>query len=93
MGIAQPKAAARPGPQGDDIFQEFAAGHVLLPVLERGTRSSYREPTIGRGEDPCQERATPRAARKAGFASPDEIGPYMRTLIDMHRDTMGVAIK
>lgn len=33
------------------------------------------------------------AARKAGFASPDEIGPYMRTLIDMHRDTMGVAIK
>jgi hypothetical protein len=33
------------------------------------------------------------AARKAGFKSPDEIGPYMRTLIDMHRDTMGVAIK
>ena len=33
------------------------------------------------------------AARKAGFKSPEEIGPYMRTLIDMHRDTMGVAIK
>jgi hypothetical protein len=33
------------------------------------------------------------AARKAGFNSPDEIGPYMRTLIDFHRDTMGVAIK
>jgi hypothetical protein len=33
------------------------------------------------------------AARKAGFNSPEEIGPYMRTLIDMHRDTMGVAIK
>jgi len=33
------------------------------------------------------------AARKAGFASPEAIGPYMRTLIDMHRDTMGVAIK
>jgi len=33
------------------------------------------------------------AARKAGFKSPDEIGPYMRTLIEMHRDTMGVAIK
>jgi hypothetical protein len=33
------------------------------------------------------------AARKAGFKSADEIGPYMRTLIDMHRDTMGVAIK
>ncbi len=34
-----------------------------------------------------------QAARQAGFSSPDEIGPYMRTLIDMHRDTMGVAIK
>jgi hypothetical protein len=33
------------------------------------------------------------AAQKAGFKSPDDIGPYMRTLIDMHRDTMGVAIK
>ncbi len=33
------------------------------------------------------------AARKAGFKSPDEIGPYMRSLIDFHRDTMGVAIK
>ena len=25
--------------------------------------------------------------------SPDLIGPYMRTLIAMHRDTMGVAIR
>jgi hypothetical protein len=33
------------------------------------------------------------AARRAGFNSSDEIGPYLRTLIDMHRDTMGVAIK
>ncbi len=33
------------------------------------------------------------AAKKAGFSSPEAIGPYMRTLIDMHRDTMGVAIK
>jgi hypothetical protein len=32
-------------------------------------------------------------ARQAGFADADSIGPYMRTLIDMHRDTMGVAIK
>lgn len=34
-----------------------------------------------------------QAARQAGFNDPDEIGPYMRTLIDLHRDTMGVAIK
>lgn len=29
------------------------------------------------------------AAKKAGFASPDAIGPYMRTLISTHRDTLG----
>jgi hypothetical protein len=33
------------------------------------------------------------AAREAGFESPAAIGPYMRSLIFMHRDTMGVAIK
>ena len=43
------------------------------------------------GEITKEQRAA--AARKAGFNSPDEIGPYMRTLIDMHRDTMGVSIK
>jgi hypothetical protein len=38
-----------------------------------------------------EERAA--AAKKAGFGSSEEIGPYMRTLIDFHRDTMGVAIR
>jgi hypothetical protein len=45
----------------------------------------------GTGDLPKEKREA--AARKAGFNSPEEIGPYMRTLIDMHRDTMGVAIK
>jgi hypothetical protein len=44
------------------------------------------------GEEITKEQRA-AAARKAGFNGPDEIGPYMRTLIDMHRDTMGVAIK
>jgi len=43
------------------------------------------------GDPPKEKRDL--AARQAGFSDPDEIGPYMRTLIDMHRDTMGVAIK
>ena len=34
-----------------------------------------------------------KAAIKAGFEGSDKIGPYMRTLILMHRDTIGVAIK
>ena len=33
------------------------------------------------------------AAIQAGFEGSDLIGPYMRTLILMHRDTIGVAIK
>jgi len=33
------------------------------------------------------------AARAAGFPDSDSIGPYMRTLIAMHHDTMGVAVK
>ena len=33
------------------------------------------------------------AAIKAGFEGTDQIGPYMRTLILMHRDTIGVAIR
>jgi hypothetical protein len=41
--------------------------------------------------------ATPEAqaaaAKAAGFASPSDIGPYLRTLIRLHRDTLAVAIK
>jgi hypothetical protein len=33
------------------------------------------------------------AAINAGFEGSDKIGPYMRTLILMHRDTIGVGIK
>ncbi|MCJ7680113.1 MAG: hypothetical protein MUP70_05255 [Candidatus Aminicenantes bacterium] len=33
------------------------------------------------------------SAVKAGFTGADHIGPYMRTLILLHRDTIGVAIK
>jgi len=43
------------------------------------------------GEISKEKRA--EAARQAGFKSPDEIGPYMRSLIDFHRDTQGVAIR
>jgi len=33
------------------------------------------------------------AAKAAGFTSPGDIGPYLRTLIQLHRDTLAVAIK
>jgi hypothetical protein len=40
---------------------------------------------------PKEERDV--VALKAGFEDTDQIGPYMRTLILMHRDTIGVSIK
>lgn len=33
------------------------------------------------------------AAKSAGFESPAQIGPYLRTLIALHRDTLAAAIK
>jgi hypothetical protein len=33
------------------------------------------------------------AARLAGFEGPDKIGPYLRTLIQLHHDTLAVAVK
>ena len=36
---------------------------------------------------------TQAAAKAAGFDSPAAIGPYLRTLISLHRDTLAVAIK
>lgn len=45
----------------------------------------------GSAEIPAEKKE--ESARRAGFKSADAIGPYMRTLIVMHRDTMGVAIR
>jgi len=36
---------------------------------------------------------TQAAAKAAGFDSPAQIGPYLRTLISLHRDTLAVAVK
>jgi len=33
------------------------------------------------------------AARLAGFEGPDKIGTYLRTLIQLHHDTLAVAVK
>jgi hypothetical protein len=56
------------------------------------TLGCYRDITHWASNEATREQRE-AAARKAGFESPEAIGPYMRTLIDFHRDTMGVAIK
>jgi hypothetical protein len=53
----------------------------------------YRDLQHWAGSGDISKEKRQAAARQAGFADPDAIGPYMRTLIDWHRDTMGVAIK
>jgi len=62
-------------------------------VWDLFTLGCYRDIKHWAVGDEITKEQRAAAAHKAGFNSPDEIGPYMRTLIDMHRDTMGVAIK
>ncbi len=62
-------------------------------VWDLFTLGCYRDIKHWAVGDEITKEQRAAAARKAGFNNPDEIGPYMRTLIDMHRDTMGVAIK
>lgn len=71
----------------------------LIFVRESGaawdiyTLGCYRDLQHWAAPSPLTREEREAAAKKAGFASADAIGPYMRTLIDFHRDTMGVAIK
>jgi hypothetical protein len=57
------------------------------------TFGCYRDLQHWAAPSPLTRDEREAAAKKAGFAGADAIGPYMRTLIDFHRDTMGVAIK
>jgi hypothetical protein len=57
------------------------------------TLGCYRDLQHWAAPSPLTREEREAAARKAGFPGADAIGPYMRTLIDFHRDTMGVAIK
>ena len=57
------------------------------------TLGCYRDLTHWAGSADIPGDVKEEAARRAGFQSAGAIGPYMRTLIVMHRDTMGVAIR
>jgi hypothetical protein len=97
-----------PGKQ-EELFKEremenvygLAGGRPYNMIFVRESGASWDIFTLGCYRD-LQHWASPSplakdereaAAKKAGFAGADAIGPYMRTLIDFHRDTMGVAIK
>jgi hypothetical protein len=93
----------------EELFKEremeniYAAGNGrpenLIFVKDQGaawdlfTLGCYRDLQHWAESSPLPRDKRDAIARRAGFADADAIGPYMRTLIDMHRDTMGVAIK
>jgi hypothetical protein len=99
---------ALPGKQ-EELFKErvmeniYQAGigrpETMIFVRDQGaswdlfTLGCYRDIQHWAGSGDVPKETRELAARQAGFNNPDEIGPYMRTLIDWHRDTMGVAIK
>jgi len=62
-----------------------AAWDVVTLDVYRNWRHYAEQETISRDTNEA-------AARKAGFQSADAIGPYMRTLISTHRDTLGPII-
>lgn len=97
-----------PGKQ-EELFKEremenvygVAGGRPYNMIFVRESGASWDIFTLGCYRDlqhwaapsPLTKDEREAAAKKAGFAGADAIGPYMRTLIDFHRDTMGVAIK
>lgn len=99
---------ALPGKQ-EELFKEREMENVyavetgrpynMIFVRDQGaawdlfTLGCYRDLQHWAGSGDITKEKREAAARKAGFAGPNAIGPTMRTLIDMHRDTMGVAIK
>ena len=99
---------ALPGKHGEllrerEMENAYQAGigrpEPLIFVRDQGaawdlfTLGCYRDLKTWAGSADIPQDAKEDAARRAGFKSADEIGPYLRTLIEMHRDTMGVAIK
>jgi hypothetical protein len=75
--------------------RERGRGGTLIFVHDQGaawdviTLGVYRDWRHYAESDAIPAEVNAAAARKAGFESADAIGPYMRTLIATHRDTLG----
>ncbi|MGE5360641.1 MAG: hypothetical protein ACM3NQ_16620 [Bacteroidales bacterium] len=73
-------------------------GETLIFTREAGaawdvvTLGVYRNWQHYAESEQISKEANDAAARKAGFPNADGVGPYMRTLISTHRDTLGPQI-
>jgi hypothetical protein len=82
--------------QMENVFnRERGRGGTLIFVHDQGaawdviTLGVYRDWRHYAEQEAIPADVTAAAAKKAGFATPDAVGPYMRTLISTHRDTLG----
>jgi hypothetical protein len=82
--------------QMENVFnRERGRGGTLIFVHDQGaawdviTLGVYRDWRHYGEQENIPADVSAAAAKKAGFTSPDAIGPYMRTLISTHRDTLG----
>jgi hypothetical protein len=75
--------------------RERGRGETLIFTHEQGaawdvvTLAAYRNWRQYAESETIPVEVTEAAARKAGFESAAGVGPYMRTLISTHRDTLG----
>ncbi len=82
-----------------DFNQQRGRPRSLIFTHEQGaawdviTLDAYRDWRHYAEQETIPKDANDAAARKAGFASADAIGPYMRTLISTHHDTIGTLVK
>jgi hypothetical protein len=78
--------------------RERGRGQTLIFTREQGaawdvvTLGAYRNWRHYAESEVIAPEVGEQAARKAGFAGADLVGPYMRTLISTHRDTLGPAV-
>jgi hypothetical protein len=68
------------------FVREAGAAWDVVTLGVYGNWQQYAESEL------IAKEASDAAARKAGFSSADDVGPYMRTLISTHRDTLGPQI-
>jgi hypothetical protein len=82
--------------QAENVFNHARGRpHTLIWVHDQGaawdviTLDVYRDWRHYAESETIPADVTAAAAKQAGFASADAIGPFMRTLISTHRDTLG----
>ena len=79
--------------------RERGRGETLIFVHEQGapwdviTLGVYRNWRQYAESETIAVEVSDAAARKAGFANADAVGPFMRSLISTHRDTLGPPVR